>query len=235
MHFHVAIPNNATETVDTYHANGRKRESRYFQHGELVGYRSWAESGLVEHEYAWRDGLRDGYELVYHNTGDLMAAIPWSRGALNGAGKQWSRDGRLIVEWTVSEGTGVELICSQLVGHEDGEYMSVAPGDPVLAIERHWMDGERNGFERWWAGDNRHITDEMYFRDDHPHGIWRSWTRKGTQRRSFPQYFINGKRVTKRTYMRQTIGNDTLPPLQAEDDMPARPLPEDFVRHLHAG
>lgn len=233
MHYRVDIPENATEVVDSRHQNGQREKCSYFQHGKLVGHRLWTESGLLEHEYGCRDGRRQGYELLYHKTGNLMAAIPWSRGVLSGMGRQWSRDGRLIVEWTVATGTGVELICSALVGHEHGEYMSAGEGDPVLSIERHWVDGKRSGVERWWAGDNLHITDEMYFRDDGPHGIWRSWTARGTQRRGYPRYFINGQKLSKQAYLRRAARDETLPPFRPEDNAPIRPMPGEFLRYLH--
>lgn len=229
--FGVNIPSRATKTLE-----GEDAYSSTFVYtlgGKVVGHREWSKDGVLSHEYGCKNGHRDGWELIYHaRNGGLMAAIPWSNGKLVGIGKQWSTDGRLIVEYNLEKGTGVELICSQCVGCEDGEYLSVAPGDPVLSIERHWCDGELNGAERWWDGDNKHIYLERFFLDWTPHGIWREWNRKGRLRRGFPQYYVHGERMTKRTYINRTRKIETLIPFRAEDNDPQRPLPPEFAAQL---
>ena len=229
--FLARIPAKSTKSVESSYPEDMQAYV-YSLDNEIVGHREWSQDGVLLHEYGCKNGCRDGWELIYHRNGKLMAAIPWSNGKLVGIGKQWSTDGRLIVEYDLENGTGVELICSAFVGCEDGEYLSVTSGEPVLSIERHWRDGYLNGAERWWDGDNKHISLERFFLDDTPHGIWREWNRKRRLRRGFPQYYVHGERMTKRTYGSRAGKIETLIPFRTEDNDPRRSLPPEFATQL---
>ena len=62
----------------------------------------------------------------------------------------------------------------------------------------------------------------------------RQWTALGRLRRGYPQYFVQGERVTKRQYLRACQTDPTLPIRRAQDDQPERPLPASVMSQLAA-
>jgi hypothetical protein len=52
---------------------------------------------------------------------------------------------------------------------------------------------------------------------------YRKWDEQG---QSFPQYFVNDKKVTKRQYLSACLNDSSLPGFREVDNMPARKLPQ---------
>jgi hypothetical protein len=122
-------------------------------------------------------------------------------------------DGKLIGSYRMKHGTGVDLW-----------YWSKG----CLAEERYYQDGKRHGFERWW-GDNKTVWQESHFHMDLEHGIFREWNSEGKLRRGFPQYFIQGRKVTRRKYLSAATSDATLPRFAEKDNSPRRSLPSKFM------
>ncbi|KAB8140352.1 hypothetical protein F8S13_24285 [Chloroflexia bacterium SDU3-3] len=98
-------------------------------------------------------------------------------------------------------------------------------GPGTLAEERHCLDGDRHGYERWWNSDNRTIWLEGHFWHGEEHGIFREWSARGRLRRGYPRYFVAGQQVDRRRYERARRVDPSLPPPLANENAPLRPLP----------
>ena len=90
----------------------------------------------------------------------------------------------------------------------------------VLSEERQYRDGALHGFERWYWGFDRGnaVWSEGHFKEGEKHGIFREWNVKGGLSRGFPQYFVNGERVTKRRYLTACKRDTSLPIFRTEDN-----------------
>jgi hypothetical protein len=90
---------------------------------------------------------------------------------------------------------------------------------------------------RWWThdetGHNEKVYDESHYRHGTQHGIFRRWNENDKLSRGYPQYYVNGERVTKRQYERACRTDPTLPPFRAEDNLPQRPLPEAMLKMMN--
>lgn len=105
-------------------------------------------------------------------------------------------------------------------------------GEPLYVSEiRYFKEGKRDGFDWWVNEDQRSVWLERHFREDQLHGIERSWNFDRKLRRGFPRYWINGKRVMKRQYLRARIDDPTLPLFRDKDTRFRRSfLPEIIAR-----
>jgi antitoxin component YwqK of YwqJK toxin-antitoxin module len=203
------IPDHALEVIRDTWESGSKKRAVYLIDGQEIGCRLWDESGLPEMEYGLRDGLIHGAFRTWVGDGQLSEEATYVDGKEHGESHQY-QDGVCIGTYTMVHGTGLDLWCS-------------APG--ILAEERAMRDGQRHGFERWWSGDNQTIYEESHFHHGTEHGIFRQWNRQGRLSRGYPRYYVNGQRVAKRQYLRACLTDPTLPPFDAADNDPHRPLP----------
>jgi hypothetical protein len=194
---------------------------RYFRcvpEGQTVGYRVRDDHGRLVQEFALKDGLLHGLERHWAPDGMLEFETCYVEGLEHGTAKQWL-DGRLLGTYRMDGGTGVDLW-----RHADG----------TLAEERHCMGGDRHGFERWWNGDDRTVWLEGHYQRGKPHGILREWNRRARLRRGYPQYFVDGDRVTKRQYLKAAAADPSLPLFREADNLPERPLPREYVDERQA-
>ncbi|MCA9458565.1 MAG: hypothetical protein KC587_17995 [Nitrospira sp.] len=208
----IPIPEEAQEVIFDTWDNGTKKNAQYFLDGQLIGSRSWEESGQLSLEQGLQGNQRHGLFRTWYENGQLNEVQWYENGKEHGTSEQYDEQGNLIGTYTMVHGTGVDL-------------WFAAPG--VLAEERHYLDGERHGYERWWRGNNQTIGEESHFWHGTEHGIFRLWNKAGRLRRGYPRYFVDGKRVNKREYERACRKDPTLPPFKIEDNAPERPLPEE--------
>lgn len=162
------------------------------------------ESGL-------QDGVMHGLYRTWYDNGQLCEESTYVEGKEHGETKQYDEDGVQIGSYVMNYGTGVDLWYS-------------APG--ILAEEREYRDGKWHGYERWWTDDNQTLCEESHFWNGIEHGIFRRWNQQNKLSRGYPRYYILGKRVNKRQYVRACRNDPTLPPFVADDNRPFRPLPQ---------
>lgn len=211
-----AIPIRAKERILGYDKRGAKERSEFWLNGQRVGFVSWdpsEPSGTPGIAGCYRNGVRVGYHISYYQ-GAVSYAEPFRNGLVHGSAKQFDARGRLIFESPFKHGTGTDYWC-----YDDGR----------LAEEHPLIEGKPSGCERWWSEDQKSIYSETHWLNGEWHGIKREWTR-GRLDRSFPQFFMRGRRISKRTYLAAARRDTTLPPYRPEDDLPARRLPERFLQ-----
>lgn len=203
------LPKDAVERVKERWPDGRPRGAEYWVGEELVFTRYWDDEGqLIQHD-SWRGGKRHGPNLSWYDNGVLAAETFYVDGLEHGIARQYDWDGKLIGTYEMDHGTGADLWY-----WEAGQ----------LAEERYYCAGLRHGIERWWGSDAR-IWDEQHYHHGEAHGVFRRWNSRGSLRRGFPKYFVNGAQVTKRQYLRAAAHDPTLPPFRIEENDPTREPP----------
>jgi antitoxin component YwqK of YwqJK toxin-antitoxin module len=204
------IPPHAREKVVKRYGNGVKQVALYYVDRKLAGHRTFDDQGRVAVQYAIRHKVRHGPFRHYHSNGVVSWATNFVEGKEHGISRQYDEHGHLIGSYRMRHGTGADLwYVSQ--GH--------------LSEERYYRNGLLNGYERWWWGRHR-VYEEGHYKDGLEHGIKRAWNKFGKLRRGYPQYFINGVKVTKRSYLRATRRDLSLPVYRKEEDTSKRRQPQ---------
>jgi antitoxin component YwqK of YwqJK toxin-antitoxin module len=209
MKLNQMIPENAIEEISEYSENGIIKSAYYFVNGEKIAYRAWNENQICM-EYEIKNEKMHGLFRTWHDNGNLCEESFYIDGKEHGINKQYDYDGNFIGSYELYHGTGIDLWYS-------------AKG--VISEERYLKDGERQGYERWWNGDNKTIYREQHFQNGREHGICREWNQKGSLRRGFPQYYVNGEKVMKAKYLKACIQDKTLPKFQEIDNCNYREIP----------
>ena len=143
----------------------------------------------------------------------IVYAEPFVKGVLHGVAKQFGANGHLVLVSPFRQGTGTDFWCD-----ERGR----------LAEEHPLVEGKPSGTERWWNPDQKTVHSETEWLKGEWHGATRHWT-EGRLDRGFPKFYVRGKRVSKRAYMKFAEGDPSLPPYRHEADSPARNLPKRFL------
>jgi antitoxin component YwqK of YwqJK toxin-antitoxin module len=213
-----AIATEAEERVTERYENGSRKHAEYILHGEVTGWREFWESGNVETEKSVRDGHRHRQMLEWHEHGTLAFATAYVDGREHGAAKQWAKDGTLVGTYDMDHGTGLDLWWCERAG-----------GSWHLSEARYLLAGDRHGYEWRLDGDRESVWEESHFQHGQEHGIFRSWNAQGRLRRGYPQYFITGRKVTKRQYLRAAQADAGLPAFREEDNRPAWHFPPEVA------
>jgi antitoxin component YwqK of YwqJK toxin-antitoxin module len=198
---------NTVEEILMSWASGAKKSAYYYDGGQKVGYRYWDEDGHLSIEYHIKHDKKHGSFRTWHDNGTLEHETAYFEGKEHGISTQYDRDGRSIGTYEMKFGTGVDL-------------WYYAAG--IIAEERHYKDGNRDGYERWWNTDNQSIYRESHFHSGLEHGIFRIWNQEGRLCRGFPAYFVNGKKMPKRSYLKTCDRDKSLPKYLAIEDNPQR-------------
>ena len=205
------FPPQAVEQVDERWPGGQRRSAWYVIDGRRTGRRFWEDDGPVRMEYRVDDdGRIHGPLRTFHGSGAILEEQNWVHGKEHGVSRQYDESGAPIGSYELDNGTGVDLWFE-------------AAG--VLAEERYLKDGRFHGFERWWDGYNATVWAESHFFEGIEHGVFRKWNDRDRLCRGFPRYFVRGRRVRKREYLRACATDPTLPPFNDADNRPERPLP----------
>jgi hypothetical protein len=186
---------------------------------EIVGRRVRDASGRLLMEWSECAGVRHGSERNWAPDGSLEFETNYVDGLEHGVAAQWHA-GELLGIYQMDHGTGVDLWRNP---------------DGSLAEERHCVSGQRDGFERWWTGDDATIWQEGHYQAGVPHGVFRLWSARGRLRRGYPQYFVAGRRVTMAAYRQAAAADTSLPPLVEADNLPIRELPLEYRGARRAG
>ena len=204
------IPLNATELVVKWWDNGSKQSAFYFLDGMKVGCRWFEPDGHLTMEYCLHGELKHGPFRTYHDDGTLCEDAFYIEGKEHGETKQYDEAGNLIGSYKMYHGTGVDLWYARR---------------GVLSEERYSKEGIRDGFERWWNEDQRTVCEECHYKCGVEHGIERRWNERGRLKRGYPRYYINGRRVSKRQYVKASERDESLPKYVTSEDAPSRQLP----------
>jgi antitoxin component YwqK of YwqJK toxin-antitoxin module len=210
------LPEQAVEEVTLRWENGDKREATYRIDGNAVWCRYWDESGQLGGEHGISDNKWHGPDRTWHSNGRLSSESCYYHGKEHGIACQYDEDGNLLGTYTMRHGTGL-----------DRWYQKAG----VLSEERQYQDGNKHGFERWYwePCDDGTVHEEGHYKNYVEHGIFREWNTNGRFRRGFPQYFVDGVKVTKRQYIAASKRDNTLPPYRDEDnDFHRTPLQGQF-------
>jgi hypothetical protein len=229
-----SIPPGAKEVVVTEYRrdalpSGRgcsitMRKTECWYRGKVVGWRFYEEDGSLSHEVPLKGDLKHGIEYSWHERDCLATAEPHSEGLQHGTARQWTADGRLLGTYTLRHGTGLDVWRGE---REDGT---------VYIAEIHGLrDGSRHGFTWFFWDAGMALWSEEHFQDGYEHGVFRHWNPRGGLRRGYPKYYVRGKRVVKRAYLRAAKADPTLPPFRAEDQQPVRTFPPELRRKLGLG
>jgi antitoxin component YwqK of YwqJK toxin-antitoxin module len=218
-----SIPKRAEERVTYRHHNGHMAAAEYFIDGALVGRRSFDSDGRVELDCGWRDGQRHGTTYRLDTPGRLLSATPYANGVEHGVARQWGDEGRLLGNYRMHHGTGIDLWWSETW---------TKPRRRCLWEVRFMRRGCFHGFEWWINEDQRSVHDERHWRDGALHGIERRWNFQRRLRRGFPKYHVAGQQVTRRRYIKAAAQDSFLPPFRKEENRPRRNFPPSIARHL---
>lgn len=214
------IPQEAQKKVITKCDEEDWERTEYYIGNEMVGIRSFHPCGALELEYAFRNGVKHGWQYRWDHPGLLLSAAPFENGVQHGTAYQWDDDGRLIGSYTMEQGTGLDLWWQDW---EDGS---------VDLQEVHpYVDGLSHGFE-WWFCQRDRLSDERHWVRGILHGIEREWNYAGGMSRGYPRYWLQGERVTKRQYIRALELGADAPPFRPEENKPFREFPPEVAQHL---
>lgn len=199
------IPENAVEEVVSYYPNGLKWTVDHKVDGKWVARSHWEESGNRGAVWAFDGDLQHGPHREWYDNGQLAHETFYWHGKEHGVSRRWDYEGNLIGTYTMVHGTGLDLWYQ-------------AAGD--LSEERRYVDGLRHGFERWYFNfvEESILSQEGHFKNGEEHGIFRNWNAKGGMRRGYPQYFVNGKKVSKRVYLAACKHDPFLPLFRPENN-----------------
>ena len=191
--------------------------TRYLVDGRAVACVIWHDNGHPD--WWWQldaEGRRHGLERYCHEDGITKWETRHVHGLQHGRQREWDRDGRLVCETRFVRGTGRDLWWGS------GRWLSEL---------REYVDGQLHGLEQWWDSARTVYRETRWFRGLE-HGIRREWE-VDRLRAGFPQFFVNGARVSRAVYARTAISDPTLPPIVAAEDrrtrrpqMPPRGLAE---------
>lgn len=215
------IPAHAREKIVERHDDGAPSITEYYPGRERVGVRHWEDldyGGDVIWDIPFRNGVKDGLELTFYSEGRIASVEPYVGGLVHGTAKQFAPDGRLLGTYRLKRGIGVDLWRDCITGK--------------LREEWHCVDGSIV-FGRVWNGDDRTIWQEYYCRTGHGyHGVLREWNDAGRLRRGFPQFYVRGKKVTRRQYLQACEGDSSLPDYIPAEDTPFRKLPAEYLAQV---
>jgi len=210
------IPKSAREVVDKAYSDGAKEASSYFVGRTMVGRRVWWDDGqTVFLEYGVKDGKKHGNEMQFHRNGLLLSVEPHRDGKAHGKATQFAANGSVLICYVLKNGVGMDLWCD-----DDGN----------LSEEHYYPAKGELGYNRWWNEENKSIWREESWLDGLGwHGILREWNGKGRLCRGFPQFYVNGQRLTKSQYLRACQTDQSFPPYDPEQNQPFRTLPSEYL------
>lgn len=109
--------------------------------------RLYYRNGQVHQETRYRGGLSHGIWRTWHRNSVLASEARYVRGKLHGPSREWAEDGRLLGEFHMNHGTGIQ--------HEWFD-----DGQPRLEIST--VDGRFTGRVRHWLRDSTLVEEKFY-------------------------------------------------------------------------
>lgn len=153
--------------------------------------------------------------------GALESVEPYVNGKMHGLAKQYNQEGKVIGTYRFVHGTGFDIWRCE---REDG---SIAISEVFIV-----QDGALHGYEWWLKSDQHSVWHERHWQHGQYHGIERMWNAQGRLKRDYPKYWIQGKKVDKRSYLRAAEHDATFPKYQEKDNHPQRKFPAEIEKLL---
>lgn len=215
------IPQEAIEVeISEYRQQGQAiyfRVTECILNGRVVGFRSYDLDGSLRKETTMKDGKRHGREYVWDELGNLESVEPYVDGKIHGLAKQYGRNGKVIGTYRFVHGTGYDIWRYQ---RQDGSI-----GISEIFTMR---DGSLHGYEWWVRSDQHSVWHERHWQRGIYHGIERMWNEKSRLKRSYPKYWVQGQKVSKRVYLKAAERDKTLPKYRERDNRPQRKFPPEI-------
>lgn len=187
--------------------------------GQVVGRRAYDSEGILRVETALKDGNKHGRETIWDEQGGLESIEPYVEGQLHGLAKQYNHRGKLIGTYRFVHGRGYDIWRYE---REDG-----STGISEIFSVR---DSALHGFEWWPQADQRSVWHERHWQGGQVHGIERQWNHEGRLKRGYPKYWIHGKAVSKRVYLKAAETDKALPKYREQDNRPQRRFPDEIEK-----
>jgi antitoxin component YwqK of YwqJK toxin-antitoxin module len=185
--------------------------------GQVVGRRAYDSDGKLIIETPLRNNQKHGREYTWNDEGTLESVEPYFEGKLHGLSKQYGRKGRVIGTYRCVHGTGFDIWRYE---REDGS---------VRISEIHSLqNGLPHGYEWWLRADQASVWHERHWQQGMVHGIERLWNNNGILQRGYPKFWIQGRAVNKRVYLKAAAQDNTLPTFRAGDNRPQRQFPAEI-------
>ena len=109
--------------------------------------RLYYRNGQVHQETRYRGGLSHGIWRTWHQNGVLASEKRYVRGQLHGSCRQWADDGRLLGEFHMNHGTGIQ-------------HQWFDNGRPRMEFST--VDGKFTGRIRHWMRDGTLVEEKFY-------------------------------------------------------------------------
>jgi hypothetical protein len=214
------IPQNAESKVIARYDSGAPKQIDYAVAGKIIARRWVAENDENSYiESQIKNGKEHGLK-IFVDDGEVNNIEPYLEGLPHGTAEQWC-EGELIGTYEMVHGTGIDLWRAK---GEDGS-------TPLQEV--HYMkDGKPHGFEWWIDFGQRTVNWERHWYDGEFHGIERKWNTGGKMCLGYPRYYVRGKKVDKRKYLRISSRDTTLPVFRQSDNRPERDFPEEIKEVL---
>jgi len=189
--------------------------------GQVVGLRAYDSEGILRVETPLKDGNKHGREYVWDEQGVLESVEPFVEGQLHGVAKQYNRRGKVMGTYRFVHGNGYDIWrCERADG-------TIAISE-IFSVQNSML----HGYEWWLRADQRSVSHERHWQQAKVHGIERMWNKEGRLKRGYPKYWIRGKAVRKRAYLRAAEKDTTLPRFREKDNRPQRRFPEEIENLL---
>jgi hypothetical protein len=150
---------------------------------------------------------------------EYSTSEPFKNGVPHGIARQYDAKGRVIGSYRMINGTGLD------VWRGDGG---------VVGEIWEYVDGHFDGYNWWLNDDQESVWIERHFKKGYKHGITREWDIEHPQRlaKGFPQFWLEGKKVSKKVYLAAANEDPSLPRYRKEDDKPERRFPPHVRRAI---
>jgi hypothetical protein len=136
-------------------------------------------NGQLREQVPVRNGRRHGVARIWHKNGKRASEEPYENGLLHGVCRHWNEAGRLVGEYRMIHGTGL-----QRDWHDNGK----------LQIEVSTVHGEFCGRNRIWLRDGTLLTEQFYL-----HGLAvsaKTYRAAATKDKTLPRFRGKPARLT---------------------------------------
>lgn len=217
------IPEHVSEReIQEYSEQGQLvyfRVTECILHGEVVGQRAYDGDGALRVETPLKHGHKHGREYIWDEQGRLESVEPYLEGQLHGIAKQYNRNGRIMGTYRFVHGAGYDIWRYE---QEDGS----TGISEIFSVQ----DSALHGYEWWLKEDQHSVWHERHWQQGQVHGIERMWNDKDGLKRGYPKYWVQGKAVSKRIYLRFAEKDKTLPAYRENENRPQRQFPKEIEK-----
>jgi hypothetical protein len=130
--------------------------------------RSFYRNGQVREEVTSRNGRRQGTTRTWHKNGAIALEESYRNGQLHGVCRQWDERGKLLGQYRMSYGTGI-----QHVWFENGvlQWEHSLVNGMATGPSRLWFQDGSLASEQWFI-ENREVTSAEYAQAASDHNDW---------------------------------------------------------------